>query len=349
MVMTKKVFFFTLLILLVALSFFFMRVKSVQKPLPSIKKAKTISPSVLDRPPLLYVKGNKIRRKDTDEIVQLKGVTSMILTNGLTSKNKFMKRLDRVKEWNINLLGIYINPYQTQGKDALLDEIVAWSRQNSIYLYVMPAINVKDTSHDGLTQVARFPQMLEHVAKRYKAEQHIMYGLWAEPRDIPWVVWEKVARSTSAYVRAHNPNAIILMTCVQYGRIFDEKNPLSIDNVICDFHDYPWMNAQEAQDSSGHLVYGVLWEKVMYDCPVLVGEFGGVYREDFGSKEDTDYIAKIIGLVNKDKLHYSAYTIDDEGELGIYDWNLNKPTQKGRIILEDLSIYPPTVFKIVKK
>lgn len=304
---------------------------------------KQISSKIKPQLPSLYISKNTIRRFDTKEIIQLKGVTTMTFTYENLSTEALIFRLEKAKTWGINLLGIFINPFQMQNRWQELDKIVEWAKNNRIYVYLMPAVNIHDKNHSFSDQIVLLDEVSETFGIRYTKYSHMLYGFWAEPRDIPWVAWLSIMNNSVNKLRKNNDKAIVLVTGTQFGRfISGEKLPFT--DVIFDIHDYPWANQQEAQNLKMKSPQGVLWENVYKNYPVLIGEFGGVYQEGFGSEEDLSYIQFILNEVNSKKLNYSAYTIDSEGELGLMNWEANTPTNKGRLILDDLKKFPPTNF-----
>lgn len=324
-----KKFFFLLLIL--AFIFYFFPKKN---PL-----VKTVIPL-----PSLFVSGNKILRSDNKKPVQLKGVTTMTFTYKGLKVSDLINRLEKTKAWPVNLLGLYINPFEIKNRWAELDQVIKWTEKNKIYVYLIPAVNVHDRTHGLSDQILLLDDLLELLSVRYSAYHHLMYGFWAEPRGIPWVGWLSVVKTLAEKLRKTNPQAIILVTGTQFGRFVSDSEKLTFDNFIFDIHDYPWANRQQALSFNLKNPSGILWDQVYQKYPVLIGEFGGVYEKDFGSPEDLSYIRFVLNEVNKKDLHYTAYSVDQEGELGIMDWENNLPTKKGRLILEDLKNYPPTRF-----
>lgn len=293
--------------------------------------------------PGLYVDGPNIKRADTQKPVQLKGVSSMAYVYYDYDIHELINHLDKVKKWGINLLGLFINYDNLKNKYGQLDEIINWSENNGIYVYLMPAVNKYDPSPRLSTQISLFPQMMKDLASRYSQKTNILYGLWAEPRLVFWDEWIDKSDKIASGIREVNPQAIILATGIQWGRYFYiDKKPFPFGNIIYDYHDYPFINSYEAQKYNGKNPDGILWDKMIGKYPILIGEFGGVAQKDFGSSEDTDYITKVLDSVNENHLNYTAYTIDAEGGLGLIDWRTGQPTQKGKVIQDDLISHPPT-------
>lgn len=294
--------------------------------------------------PGLYVEGPLIKRKDTGTPVQLKGVTTMAFVRYNYIMEELLHRFEVARGWGSNLIGLFLDYQITKDKIKDIDKIVEWTRNNNMYLYLIPTVDARTVKGQQLIyQATLFPEIMDILSRRYKDETHILYGLWAEPQIMIWDFWNKQATDIADKIRNNDPDAILLMTGTMWGRYFDtDKNPFNFDNVIYDFHDYPWADKKEASLGLKSKNIEFLWERFIDKYPVLIGEFGGVYLQDFGSDEDIEYTSKILDNVNKNKLNYSAYTIDDEGELGLINWKTGESTRKGSLIINDLKNYPPT-------
>lgn len=293
--------------------------------------------------PQLYIDGPYIRRQDTHESVQLKGVTSMAFVYYDYETKNLINKLDQVKKWGINLLGLFLNYDNLKNKYTELDDVINWAEKNGLYVNLMPAVNKYDPSPRLSTQISLFPQMMKELASRYVNKTNILYGLWAEPRLVFWDEWVKMASKTAYGIREVNPQAVMLATGIQFGRFFYiDHIPFPFNNIIYDYHDYPFADSNEAKKYNDKNPDGILWENMIGKYPILVGEFGGVSQRNFGSDEDINYIIKVLDNINKNRLHYTAYTIDDEGALGLMDWKTGQPTRKGKVILNDLISHPPT-------
>lgn len=292
----------------------------------------------------LFVDKKYIKRLDTKSVVQLKGVSTMTFVYNNYKIEELITVLNKVKSWKINLLGIFINPKNLKGREEELDQVIKWAKDNHIYVYLMPAVNIHDKTISELDQVKDFPEMMDKLASRYLKEKNIIYGLWAEPRNVIWPQWKLMAQKIANKIIDKNPEALILLTGVQFGRFFDkDDNIFSFKNIVYDFHDYPAANKKELEPILKYKE-DFLWTSLMNKYPVLIGEFGGTYLEDFSSNEDIEYIKKVLADVNKNNLNYTAYTLDEEGGLGLIDWKTGLPTTKGKIIKDDLQNYPPTDF-----
>jgi len=307
-----------------------------QKNFPQKKVAKSGLPK-------LAVNKNRIIRQDNKKPVKLKGVTSMAFVYYHYRFEDVVGILNEMKKWKINLLGLFINPDNFTDQQKTLDEIINWSLNNQVYVYLMPAVNIHDPEKPVMKQVGDFAEMMEKLSGKYKNHDHILYGLWAEPRHIIWHQWKTIAKDIADRIYFHNPEAVILLTGVQFGRIINDDYHFKNKNIIYDYHDYPSANQKELIPILNNKT-DFFWSTSYKDYPVLIGEWGGVYEKDFSCQEDLEYIAKVIKNANKLSLNYSAYTIDEEEGLGLIDWKTLRPTAKGEIIKNDLMENPGTQF-----
>ena len=298
--------------------------------------------------PVLYVENNTIRRADNHERAQLKGVSTMAFAYEDYPISAFIGIAEKVKLWNINLLGLFIQPDIVENKTEELDEIINWAEKNYIYIYLMPrASDQMDLSN----QLIRFPSMMSQLAKNYAKKNHIIYGFWAEP-NMEWGEWYKLADQIAKEIVREKPDALMLLTGINFGRSFDLNRTFPYKNIILDFHDYPASDINSLQSVLAKDEIDFLWKNAKQTYPILVGEFGGVWQYGFGSREDLIYIQKLLDEINKNGLSYSAYTIDNhnnddndvEEGLGLINWYTGLPTKKGGLIRQDLLNYPPTDF-----
>lgn len=336
---------FLLIIPLVALTLFLFFKKN---------NYKTVSQSEASGLPALYVDGNVIKRSDTHNKVQLKGVSSMAFVYENYPFDKLIKILERLKLWKINILGLYIDPLILKNTITELDRIVDWTEKNHIYVYLMPRAS---DFRDLQDQLKQFPPLMNQLAKRYAHRNNVIYGFWAEP-NITWTEWYKHADITAKEIIKEKPDALMIITGTEYSRKYDLNKQLPYKNLIYDFHDYPATDINELIPILKKDKLNYLWDKVADIHPVLVGEFGGVWKYGFGSPEDLEYIKIILDNINKNGLSYTAHTLD-KGSIGpgpvdwntvtqagleIIDWNTLLLTKKGELIMNDLLKYPPTDF-----
>lgn len=299
--------------------------------------------------PALYVEGSAIKRSDNHDIVQLKGISTLAFCYKNYPINQLFGILGKIKLWNINLLGIFVNSYGLENKTKELDQVINWAEKNNIYVYLMPRIHEENNKNNEINQ---YPLLMNQLTNKYSKKTNIIYGLWAEP-SIEYSEWLKLANKITKEIIKENPKALILMSGTEYARLIDMNNRLAYENVIYDFHNYLAANIDEFKLVLKNNNINFLWNNiynVYKQYPILIGEFGGVWESGFGSQEDLSYIQKVLDEVNKNKLNYSAYSIDrhtdvyDEPGLELIDWNTDLPTKKGELIRNDLLNYPPTNF-----
>lgn len=296
--------------------------------------------------PALYVDGNAIKRSDNHNKVQLKGVSTLAFCYKNYPINQLFGMLEKIKLWNINLLGIFVNYYGLENKTKDLDQVVNWAEKNNVYIYLMPRIHEENNK---LIEINQYPLLMNQLAHKYSKKTNIIYGLWAEP-SIEWSEWLKLADEIMKEIIKEKSDALILMTGNEYARSININNKPTYTNIIYDFHSYPVANINELQLLLKNNNINFFWKDTYKQNPILIGEFGGVWESGFGSQEDLSYIQKVLNEVNKNKLNYSAYTIDryndvyDELGLELINWSTLLPTKKGELIKNDLLSYPPTDF-----
>jgi len=297
--------------------------------------------------PRIITRGNQIIREDTGEEVRLRGATSMAFVRYDYEIDEFLEILKAVKDWGINVLGFYVDSDLIGEKYDQLDQVVIWAEENEIYVYLVPFL-VDQPSDVNVTlreKIEELGDLAEFFAERYLNNSNVIFGLWAEPRRVLWREWVEIAKGMIERIRAKNPEALILMSGVAFGRRFYlEEASLDFENIIYDIHSYPWADEEEAGKEARSEEDLYPWRKLVKEHPVLIGEFGGVHKDDFSGKTDIWYIEKVLEDINQYGLSYTAYTIDEEGGLGLINWETKQPTVKGKVILDDLKDFPPTKF-----
>lgn len=292
--------------------------------------------------PRLYVDGRYVLRKDTGEKVILKGVSTLSFAY-YTPDDQLMAVLDGLKDWGINLIGVYIDPYKLEDNTIKLNYLINWAEKYGLYVYLSPV----DRDNDYVDQMDTYPSIMGNLAKKYRNKNNLIFGLGTEP-TLSWNEWRGYAVKVAEAIIKANPDAVIVMTGVNFGRQINFEDKLPYKNIIYDFHEYPASNEENLLRILKEKDFTFLWEPFSKQYPIIVGEFGGVWKADFGGNGDLAFIQKTLDNINKEGLSYLAYTADSEEGLSLIDWQTNKPTRKGMLIKKDLGLYPPTDFGLTK-
>jgi len=320
----NKFFLFLILIIFAFNTFFFLLILKSNK-----NKANIINKKM----PSLYTEGKYIKRADNNKTIQLKGVSTMAFARYNHNIEKFISILEVVKGWNINFLGLYINPNNLV--EDKLDTVINWAEKNYIYVYLMPTLD-SDYELEVRSTIKKFPELIKKLAKKYQEKNHILYGLWAEPRYFSPEEWEEYFDNGIRLIREVNPKTIILISGLDYSRVFPKDSKiLRFKNIILDFHDYPAANIEELRPILKQKLY-FNWQNYYENYPILIGEFSGVYSDGFSSVVDLEYIKKVLIEVDKNLLNYTAYVLDEEKGTSLINWETKLPTKRGEIIKNNL-------------
>lgn len=323
------------------------------------------------RLPPLYTEGQYVKRRDTGEPVQLKGVTSnafryqwpgdpesalwgRMQVLPYRSGEDVIRNLQQAKDWGANYINFYIQPESIERKLPELDKVVGWANTNGMYVSLIPA----DLEYSVMDK--RLERSLSNLAQRYKNQPNVIYGLWAEPGQINGKfdnkTWLPRAEQLAQAVRNQNPDSMIVMAGQNYARDLGplQEKPFPFQNVIYDFHDYPY--GEEETDPSMKLPESQRYQEpgssnyqwMVGKYPVMMGEFGRYSTEDFGSPTDLGYIQRVVGEANRQKLHTLGYALD-EMTPGLSLMNpqgatLSGLSPKGQIFQQDFAVNPPTRF-----
>ncbi len=297
--------------------------------------------------PPLYVGENKLLNENNHSPVILKGVSTQFFGYHYYDFETFKKIYNIFKEKDINLIGVFVNLEDTPKKINYLDWLINQTEKDNIYVYLTPTIdgNIKNP----LIYVKGFPDFMCYLSKRYKNKYHILYGVWSEPHFIEWNQYLKLVEESIIKIRKYQPKAAVLITGIDWGSNFKNINDLKrFKNIILNFHYYP---ASDARDLNNYLNLNpeiiFPWENFINDFPIIVGEFGGVWKKDFSSNEDLYYISLALENINKYQLSYTFYTIDHyssetEKGLSLIDHKNLSISKKGNLLIEDIKKFPPS-------
>lgn len=293
--------------------------------------------------PPLYTYKNKILNEKTHTPMILKGVTTQFFGYSNYNFEKFKQIYQIFKGKNINIIGCFINLEDTENKIEYLDWLINQSEKDHIYVYLTPTIY--GWAKNPYYYAKRFPLLMEKMAKRYGKKTNVLYGVWAEPHDITTDQYLKLINETMERVRKHQPKAIIIINGMHWGNYFESIFEIikNYKNVILSFHYYI-----AAEDKELKLIFEknkveFPWEKYTNKLPIIIGEFGGVWKKYFSSDLDLKFINETLKNINKYKLSYTFYTIDnDRNGLGLIDHQTLKITKKGQLLIDDITQNPPT-------
>ncbi len=305
---------------------------------PAIKKEK----NKLNSLPALYTEANKIKSSNNGKAFILKGVSTQLFGYHDYDINIFWERFYLLDKLGINLIVAFINYNTPLKKIKQLDELVKKTEKYNIYLCITPTLDSRESIH----HVKKFPQIQEFIAKRYQKKKHILYGVWAEPRNITPNEYLVLIKDTVNMVRRYQPSAIIVISGMSWGANFydlDLNYLKNLKNIILNFHYYPAKNSKELSYFL-KLNEDYPWERFMNKFPVLIGEFGGVWQEDFSSDEDLFFIKKTVDNINQNYLNYVFYSVDLEEGLSLFEGLTNQLSKKGEILKNDLINFPPGSF-----
>lgn len=282
----------------------------------------------------LHING-KFFETENGQPIQLKGISTMAFVRYDYDVRELIKIFEIFKNYNINLITLYISPDKVYKNQAKLDYIIEWAKNNSIYIYLLPTINTSD-----LTLIHQKIESTKNLSldliKRYKNESHILFGVWAEPFGVNWEEWKSYHREFIDKAVAINKKVVLGISGLDNGRSFMGNFDFSYKNIFLDFHDYPAANVEQLQKIP---TKKFLWDEYINKYAILIGEFGGVHKEGFGTEEDNNYFQTVINQANQKRLSYVAYTIDsieNEGGLSLIDWKTKTLTKKGEIFVKSL-------------
>jgi hypothetical protein len=326
----------------------------------------TRTPSKTPRPPLpvLCVDGPHIRRSDTKEVVQFKGLNmpEFAYHSDVTFRQILGYGLQQivVDKWGINLLRVGLNSEYTHKQLSQIDKLIDYAGGNGIYIILTP--HMKGDLQHPVPDEQDAAQMGE-LARRYKEKPNVLYGLFNEPapevalRDDPqlrvedwwdstkgWALALQRLKAVASAIRKSNPQAILV---VPGGRLYANDvsvyvdQPFTVDgssaNVIYDAHDYGHLEAPDYPANRESLSRLIKRGR----SPVLIGEFGGTAAGNSGliqSPADMEYMKETLKLVNDNPgiVHDAAWGLTSD-DFGVFmGLNPSRLSPRGSLIRRDL-------------
>ena len=269
---------------------------------------KEVEPRLL---PKLYTDGSQIKRADTGEVVELKGLNVAIfaLEGGLSFEHLLDHGLRKVvdEKWQINLLRVSLDSKKMdRNKLREIDLLVDYAEINGIYILFNPHQVGDNEGNDWLPNQS-ITDMMGELAKRYELRNNILYQIWNEPQPHnylgyenyydEWKLWLERAKPVAESIRTNNPESIVV---VPGGRFWARdlswylQHPFEVkgnsQKILYDVHDYGDLTNPETNiiypstlpDQPRNLPHTIALsrayaKKFMDDgiAPVLFGEFDG--------------------------------------------------------------------------
>lgn len=331
----------------------------------------TPTPTPLPPLPALYVDGRYIKRGDTGEIVELKGLNVTDFAYDLIGSfdRIWIRGLKTITDqnWPVNIfrVGLNLDYYASQLTE--LDRLIAFAEKHGIYLILTPH---REGNSQPVLPSPKTADMMSELATRYRNSNHLMYALFNEPAADglirPWddtsmpqaiKLWRDAGQPIADAIRSASPKSIIVVPGHdRYGsEAYDYiKHPWtangSTENVIYDVHVYGSLDKPEAQPFFNDKSFKQLVSQHKY--PVLVGEFGGVasgsHSVPVQGEKDIAYMQSEMDFMNQfsGEVHYTAWALDPWDRSGVLEPRAyNRPTPRGKLILADLRENAPTQFR----
>jgi endoglucanase len=170
-----------------------------------------------------------------------------------------------IRDWHANVIRTRVHEYEYVDNPStffykLETQILQPAREQGAYVILHPWFGENTSLPDKQGQ-----EMWVALASRYKDDPHILYDLFAEPRDISHSDLKKAYTDIIPKIRAANPHALIFVTGLDWGREINSwlDDPLPYDNIV--YRTNPYNRNGEFEGYFGHIAASK---------PVFIGEFG---------------------------------------------------------------------------
>jgi len=243
--------------------------------------------------PKLYVDGPSIKRVDTHEAIQFKGVN--ILSYNLMGQLRYIDMAHKM--WGINIIRIQLDVVKLDSD--MLKEVIDYAENKGIYVFLTPAMLNKEYISEPNKE---FQEFMVSLAEKFKNNNNIIYGIVNEIGNLPESSWYDEQLEAILAIRVVNPDSIVAISGRYFNRNFSyfRNHPYSLPNLIYDVHNY----------QSPKWPHDFEWMLGLY--PVIFGEAGvPLLRGGNTNPEDAIFIEKTLELIRKNPYmaHWLAFVM----------------------------------------
>ena len=243
-----------------------------------------------------------------------------------------------VDNWSVNVIRTRIHEYEYVDNPAnfffkLETQILDPARSRGVYVILHPWFGENQSLPDE-----NGVKMWLAVAKRYQNDPHILYDIFAEPRDIDRGELINTYNSLIPQIRQVNPRSLIFVTGLDWGREINSflDSPLPYDNLV--YRTNPYNKTGEFEG---------LFGRIAEIYPVFIGEFGS----DDKLTMTEESVQSLLGYADALEIGWTAWHFSDSGcPCLLSDNNLFTPTSYGQIVLDALrgktGVYPLPQFDL---
>lgn len=294
----------------------------------------------------LSIEGSRIIDSEGKDLV-LKGVTTdeFRFHPDHPDVDLLKQHLLEVNSWGINLVVLYLQqPLKVNKRVDEIVELADWATENKIYTLVFPVVHEDDdipAKDRGLkksdvtyTAVGKNTEMiLDTLSKKLSGNVGVMYGMGAEHHNVPQDNLYKRQLEMIDTVRKNSPESIVVINGMEYGHYLEMyiANPPPQMNVLYDIHQYVASSAKGIDITKCKMPRAYLGK-----LPLILGEFGGAYSEDFGSFKDLECISNFIYNAKNIKIGFVVHTIDQTSRMGLFAMD-GQVTSKGKLLKNALA------------
>jgi hypothetical protein len=303
--------------------------------------------------PLLKVQGNHIVDAKGTTVI-LKGLNicypSILRSEGHWTEGYF----SRAASWGARLIRVPIDPgsYRQYGKDTILvmlDQAVKWSKSNGMYTIIdwhsignmVEGIYQDPWEEEMKTNTAEMKDFWGAVAERYKGEPAVaFYEIFNEPSEmaykggaLTWTQWRDINDSIIDVIYAHNPQAIPLVSGLQWAYDLSGVAAAPLRNRGIGFAVHPYFS--RAPSEPWEQYWDINFGYLAKDYPVVLTEFGfdphdTIYPPVY--KTDSTYGIRVLSYAKNKGMPWAAFVFyNGPGwPMPLFkDWENYTPTESG--------------------
>lgn len=174
----------------------------------------------------------------------------------------------------------------------------------SLDMYVIVDWHILSDGDPSANQDAAI-EFFEEIAGRYAKDPAVIYEICNEPNGVEWNTIKEYANAVFPVIRAHSPNAVIILGTPHYSTDLREAvlQPFSEENFMYAYHFY------EGQ----HTSYSILEYVAEHNVPVMVSEWGINYDENGTPALEAG--SEFVDYLNKNKISWCAWSLCNKDEI----------------------------------
>ncbi len=324
--------------------------------------------------PPLYVDGKDLKRRDTGDVVQLKGVDIPSPLEVTWDKdNQYSLGLMQIaKSWNANHVKLLFRARLVQPEIDDAKKIIEEAEKRGMYVIITGSgLGTEGGEcacgyNDILLPNDEAIAALVKLAQAFGQYNNVILDVWNEPvktgNDTD-SVYRAISKSVQQTREAGNFKSIIVIPVLDWSidPSYLSNRPIPDKNLIFRVQNDPFIPPNEVGTTIPDWKWDDRldrWKQLIGVYPIFIGEWGSHWETLQGTPDQVKWYTRTLEVVNKYGLSYSQYQLGGWKEVISFDmirrtnsgitpamrgfaYTLNA---RGEAVFNDLQKFPPTQF-----